>query len=171
MDINRFHSYRFRCDQTDCSILLTYPQIMVDWFLCEGVLASELARFLLRFAWHLTSVTWAVLDRPNQLRLSPAGDEDVRAFIHFCLQASLEIGPRWHQSFRSSSTRLTINAPSSKEMMRVATLLASTSRLISCRSIPVLVIELRRSRHSRSTGDRFVAQSQQQANAAACTLQ
>jgi hypothetical protein len=25
------------------------------------VLASELARFLLRFAWHLTSVTWAVL--------------------------------------------------------------------------------------------------------------
>jgi hypothetical protein len=27
----------------------------------EGVLASELARFLLRFAWHLTSVTWAVL--------------------------------------------------------------------------------------------------------------
>jgi hypothetical protein len=27
----------------------------------EGVLASDLARFILRFAWHLTSVTWAVL--------------------------------------------------------------------------------------------------------------
>ena len=27
----------------------------------EGVLASELARLVLRFAWHLTSVTWAVL--------------------------------------------------------------------------------------------------------------
>jgi hypothetical protein len=27
----------------------------------EGVLASTLARFILRFAWHLTSVTWAVL--------------------------------------------------------------------------------------------------------------
>ncbi len=27
----------------------------------EGILASELARFLLRFAWHLTSMTWAVL--------------------------------------------------------------------------------------------------------------
>ncbi len=27
----------------------------------EGVLASKLARFILRFAWHLTSVTWAVL--------------------------------------------------------------------------------------------------------------
>ena len=27
----------------------------------EGILASELARFLLRFAWHMTSVTWVVL--------------------------------------------------------------------------------------------------------------
>jgi hypothetical protein len=27
----------------------------------EGVLASDLARFILRFAWHLTSVTWAIL--------------------------------------------------------------------------------------------------------------
>jgi len=27
----------------------------------EGVLASGLARVVLRFAWHLTSVTWAVL--------------------------------------------------------------------------------------------------------------
>jgi hypothetical protein len=27
----------------------------------EGVLASDLARIILRFAWHLTSVTWAVL--------------------------------------------------------------------------------------------------------------
>jgi hypothetical protein len=27
----------------------------------EGVLASNLARFILRFAWHLTSVAWAVL--------------------------------------------------------------------------------------------------------------
>jgi len=27
----------------------------------EGVLAGDLARFLLRFAWHGTSVTWAVL--------------------------------------------------------------------------------------------------------------
>jgi hypothetical protein len=27
----------------------------------EGVLASELARVVLRFAWHLTSVTWLVL--------------------------------------------------------------------------------------------------------------
>src|SRR5918993_2086825 len=27
----------------------------------EGILASELARFLLRFAWHLTSLTWVVL--------------------------------------------------------------------------------------------------------------
>jgi len=27
----------------------------------EGVLASDLARVVLRFAWHLTSVTWAVL--------------------------------------------------------------------------------------------------------------
>jgi hypothetical protein len=27
----------------------------------EGILASDLARFILRFAWHLTSVTWAVL--------------------------------------------------------------------------------------------------------------
>jgi hypothetical protein len=27
----------------------------------EGVLSSDLARFILRFAWHLTSVTWAVL--------------------------------------------------------------------------------------------------------------
>ncbi len=27
----------------------------------EGILASKLARFILRFAWHLTSVTWAVL--------------------------------------------------------------------------------------------------------------
>lgn len=27
----------------------------------EGILASDLARFILRFAWHLTSVTWAIL--------------------------------------------------------------------------------------------------------------
>ena len=27
----------------------------------EGILASELARFLLRFAWHMTSVTWVIL--------------------------------------------------------------------------------------------------------------
>ena len=27
----------------------------------EGVLASDLARIILRFAWHVTSVTWAVL--------------------------------------------------------------------------------------------------------------
>jgi hypothetical protein len=27
----------------------------------EGILASNLARVVLRFAWHLTSVTWAVL--------------------------------------------------------------------------------------------------------------
>ena len=27
----------------------------------EGVLASDLARVVLRFAWHLTSVTWAIL--------------------------------------------------------------------------------------------------------------
>lgn len=27
----------------------------------EGILASELARFLIRFAWHLTSVSWVVL--------------------------------------------------------------------------------------------------------------
>ena len=27
----------------------------------DGVLASDLARFILRFAWHLTSVTWAIL--------------------------------------------------------------------------------------------------------------
>jgi hypothetical protein len=27
----------------------------------EGVLASDLARFILRFAWHLTSMTWAIL--------------------------------------------------------------------------------------------------------------
>jgi hypothetical protein len=27
----------------------------------EGILANKLARFILRFAWHLTSVTWAVL--------------------------------------------------------------------------------------------------------------
>jgi hypothetical protein len=27
----------------------------------EGVLASDLARFILRFAWHLTGVAWAIL--------------------------------------------------------------------------------------------------------------
>jgi hypothetical protein len=27
----------------------------------EGVLASDLARVVIRFAWHLTSVTWAIL--------------------------------------------------------------------------------------------------------------
>jgi hypothetical protein len=27
----------------------------------EGILASDLARFILRFAWHLTSLTWALL--------------------------------------------------------------------------------------------------------------
>jgi|SRR5271166_186269 len=27
----------------------------------EGILDSELARFIIRFAWHLTSLTWAVL--------------------------------------------------------------------------------------------------------------
>jgi hypothetical protein len=27
----------------------------------DGILASELARFVLRFAWHLTSITWLVL--------------------------------------------------------------------------------------------------------------
>jgi hypothetical protein len=27
----------------------------------DGILASDLARFILRFAWHLTSVTWLVL--------------------------------------------------------------------------------------------------------------
>lgn len=27
----------------------------------EGILASELARLLIRFAWHLTSLTWVVL--------------------------------------------------------------------------------------------------------------
>lgn len=27
----------------------------------DGILASDFARFLIRFAWHLTSVTWAVL--------------------------------------------------------------------------------------------------------------
>jgi hypothetical protein len=27
----------------------------------EGILAGNFARFILRFAWHLTSVTWAVL--------------------------------------------------------------------------------------------------------------
>ncbi|MGA2003456.1 MAG: hypothetical protein ABSG70_08745 [Terriglobales bacterium] len=27
----------------------------------EGILASELARFVLRFAWHLTSITWLVV--------------------------------------------------------------------------------------------------------------
>lgn len=27
----------------------------------EGILASKFARFILRFAWHVTTVTWAVL--------------------------------------------------------------------------------------------------------------
>jgi hypothetical protein len=46
----------------------------------EGILKSSLARFVLRFAWHITSVAWAVialillalvLDPPGPARPSP----------------------------------------------------------------------------------------------------
>jgi hypothetical protein len=54
----------------------------------EGILASDLARVVLRFAWHLTSVTWLVLGlilvqlvrNPGAARLWAAGATGV-AFI------------------------------------------------------------------------------------------